>query len=79
MPQAYVKASDLPQVIPVFPLQGVILLARGQLPLNVFEPRYLNMVDDAMAGDRLIGMVQPTGGTRTLPALSPVGDRKSVV
>ncbi|MDQ1155003.1 LON peptidase substrate-binding domain-containing protein [Brevundimonas sp. SORGH_AS_0993] len=73
MPQAYVKASDLPQVIPVFPLSGVILLARGQLPLNVFEPRYLNMVDDAMAGDRLIGLVQPTGGTRALPGLSPVG------
>ena len=73
MPQAYVKASDLPQVIPVFPLSGVILLARGQLPLNVFEPRYLNMVDDAMAGDRLIGLVQPMGGTRALPGLSPVG------
>lgn len=73
MPQAYVKASDLPQVIPVFPLQGVILLARGQLPLNVFEPRYLNMVDDAMGGDRIIAMVQPSGGPAQLPSLSPVG------
>lgn len=73
MPQGYVKASDLPQVIPVFPLAGAIVLPRGQLPLNIFEPRYLNMVDDAMAGDRIIGMIQPAGGPRTTPALSPVG------
>jgi Lon protease-like protein len=71
--QGYVKAADLPQVIPVFPLPGAILLPRGQLPLNIFEPRYLNMIDDAMAGDRIIGMVQPQGGPRTLPGLSPVG------
>lgn len=73
MPQGYVRALDLPQVIPVFPLSGVILLARGQLPLNIFEPRYLNMVDDAMAGDRIIGLIQPTGGEPTQPTLSPVG------
>lgn len=73
MPQSYVRALDLPQVIPVFPLAGAIVLARGQLPLNIFEPRYLNMVDDAMAGDRIIGMVQPHGGSPTLPGLSPVG------
>ena len=54
----YLHAGDLPQVIPVFPLDGVLLLPRGQLPLNIFEPRYLNMIDDVMAGDRLIGMVQ---------------------
>jgi Lon protease-like protein len=71
--QGYVKASDLPQVIPVFPLQGVLLLPRGQLPLNIFEPRYLNMIDDAMAGDRVIGMVQTTGGSRARPKLSPIG------
>ena len=73
MPQGYVRALDLPQVIPVFPLGGTILLPRGQLPLNIFEPRYLNMVDDAMAGDRMIGLVQPNGGTPVLPSLSPVG------
>ncbi len=73
MAQGYVKAADLPQVIPVFPLPGAILLPRGQLPLNVFEPRYLNMVDDAMAGDRIIGMVQPKGGPQRLPGLSPIG------
>ena len=73
MAQGYVRAADLPQVIPVFPLPGAILLPRGQLPLNIFEPRYLNMVDDAMAGDRIIGMIQPQGGSPRLPGLSPVG------
>ncbi|GAA0615015.1 LON peptidase substrate-binding domain-containing protein [Brevundimonas kwangchunensis] len=73
MAQSYVKAADLPQVIPVFPLSGVLLLPRGQLPLNIFEPRYLNMIDDAMAGDRLIGMVQPSGGAASLPRLSQIG------
>lgn len=73
MPQGYIRSADLPQVIPVFPLAGAILLPRGQLPLNIFEPRYLNMVDDAMAGDRMIGMVQPAGGPAKLPRLSPVG------
>ncbi len=73
MAQGYIRAADLPQVIPVFPLSGILLLPRGQLPLNIFEPRYLNMVDDAMAGDRIIGMVQPSGGLSRLPTLSPVG------
>jgi Lon protease-like protein len=71
--QGYIKAADLPQVIPVFPLSGILLLPRGQLPLNIFEPRYLNMIDDAMAGDRIIGMVQPLGGPQSLPRLSPIG------
>ena len=74
MAQGYVKASELPQVIPVFPLPGSILLARGQLPLNVFEPRYLNMVDDAMAGDRIIGLIQPLTRLDTpQPPLARVG------
>ena len=46
--------------LPLFPLTGVVLLPRGQLPLNVFEPRYLELVDDALSGKRLIGMIQPT-------------------
>ena len=73
MAQGYHRAADLPQVIPVFPLPGAILLPRGQLPLNIFEPRYLNMIDDAMAGDRIIGMIQPRPGARAQPGLSPVG------
>ena len=73
MAQGYVKAADLPQVIPVFPLPGAILLPRGQLPLNIFEPRYLNMIDDAMAGDRVIGLIQPAGGPASQPGLTAVG------
>ena len=52
--------DDLPAEIPVFPLSGVLLLPGGHLPLNIFEPRYLAMVDEALAGDRIIGMVQPS-------------------
>ena len=51
--------DELPPVIPIFPLTGVLLLPRGRLPLNIFEPRYLAMVSDALAYPRLIGMVQP--------------------
>jgi uncharacterized protein len=56
---AYRGPGDLPDVIPVFPLAGALLLPRGQMPLNIFEPRYVQMVDDALAGRRLIGMIQP--------------------
>jgi hypothetical protein len=52
--------DDLPKTIPIFPLTGALLLPRGALPLNVFEPRYLTMVDDALAAMRAIGMIQPT-------------------
>lgn len=71
---AYRRLSDLPQLIPVFPLDGALLLPGGELPLQIFEPRYLNMVDDAMAGDRMIGMIQTkAGGDRTRPILADVG------
>ena len=59
--ERYRSPSDLPARIPVFPLRGAIVLPRTTLPLNVFEPRYLAMVDDALRGDRLIGIIQPTG------------------
>jgi Lon protease-like protein len=56
----YLGPGELPQVIPVFPLPGALLLPRGQMPLNIFEPRYLAMVDDSFRdGHRLIGMIQP--------------------
>lgn len=58
------KRRDLPQTLPIFPLGGVILLPGARLPLNIFEPRYLEMTEDALAGDRLIGMVQPSGDAR---------------
>lgn len=62
---------DLPAVIPVFPLAGALLLPRGQMPLNIFEPRYLAMIDDALRdGHRLIGMIQPDP-TRSGPAHTP--------
>ena len=59
MTDRYRKPIDLPPTIPVFPLQGCILLPRSTLPLNVFEPRYLEMLDDVLAGDRIIGIIQP--------------------
>lgn len=55
----YRTPQDLPRLIAVFPLPGVLLLPRAQLPLNVFEPRYVAMVNDAMSGERVIGMIQP--------------------
>jgi Lon protease-like protein len=55
------RPEDLPEILPLFPLSGVLLLPGGKLPLNIFEPRYLAMVEAAMAQKRLIGMVQPTG------------------
>ena len=59
--------DNLPSVIPMFPLPSALLLPGGHLPLNIFEPRYLAMIDAALTSpDRLIGMVQPV-------------DRKSVV
>jgi hypothetical protein len=68
---------DLPEVIPVFPLPGALLLPRGQMPLNIFEPRYLAMIDDALRdGHRLIGMIQPDAahqGTADKPTLFKVG------
>jgi Lon protease-like protein len=53
------KLEDLPEEFPVFPLSGALLLPGGRLPLNIFEPRYLAMVEDSLASGRLFGMVQP--------------------
>lgn len=55
----YLTENDLPKTLPVFPLTGALLLPGAQLPLNIFEPRYLAMFDDALASHRLIGMIQP--------------------
>ena len=74
MAVGYHKLSDLPALIPVFPLDGALLLPGSQLPLQIFEPRYLNMVDDAMSGHRMIGMIQTMGGgDRARPHLAEVG------
>jgi len=79
MNSTYHQPSDLAEVIPVFPLAGALLLPRGQMPLNIFEPRYLAMVDDALRlGHRLIGMIQPDNahpgsGSEARPYLYRVG------
>lgn len=56
---SYRRLGDLPSLVPIFPLPAVLLLPSGRLPLNIFEPRYLQMIDVALAGDRIIGMIQP--------------------
>lgn len=73
---SYKTPEDLPGVIPIFPLAGALLFPRALLPLNIFEPRYLAMVDDAMKGSRVIGMIQPDeskGGAPSAPALFSTG------
>jgi len=76
-PRRYRTIADLPTVIPVFPLIGALLLPRTRLPLNIFEPRYLAMIDHAMDTYRLIGMVQPKDPNADMmvgaPQLSDVG------
>src|ERR1700692_4564995 len=73
----YRGAADLPEIVPVFPLAGALLLPRGQMPLNIFEPRYLAMVDDGLrSGHRLIGMIQPDPahpGLEDKPTLYQIG------
>ena len=77
MNATYQGPGDLAAVIPVFPLPGALLLPRGQMPLNIFEPRYVAMVDDALrGGHRLIGMIQPDPahpGPENKPNLYKVG------
>lgn len=77
MNAVYQGPADLPEVIPVFPLPGALLLPRGQMPLNIFEPRYLEMIDDAMASrHRLIGMIMPDAahpGPEDKPNLYRIG------
>ena len=66
--------ADLPETIPVFPLPGALLLPRARLPLNIFEPRYLAMLDDCLRSDhRLIGMVQPIEDSANPPRLHRIG------
>ena len=73
---AYSGPQEMPETVPVFPLSGALLLPRGQMPLNIFEPRYMAMVDHAMQRDRLIGIVQPNpdkGDTGQLYSVGCVG------
>jgi uncharacterized protein len=67
--------AALPTTLPIFPLPGVLLLPHGRLPLRIFEPRYLAMTRDALAGERLIGMVQPNDPivSDANPPVYPIG------
>ena len=67
---AYKGPGDCPGTIPVFPLPGALLLPRGQMPLNIFEPRYLAMIDHALRTERVIGMVQPDAEAGDKPLAS---------
>ncbi|NKN33611.1 LON peptidase substrate-binding domain-containing protein [Marichromatium bheemlicum] len=72
------KFADLPTELAVFPLPGAVLMPGVQLPLNIFEPRYLRMVNDVLAADHLLGMIQPqdvhdTEEPAETPSLHPVG------
>jgi len=70
----YHTIAELPSVLPVFPLPGALLLPRSDLPLNIFENRYLKMFDDALATHRMIGIIQPLAGDdRSKPELSRIG------
>ena len=76
MPPLIARLDELPDVFPVFPLSGALLLPGGRLPLNIFEPRYLAMTEDALAAGRMFGMVQPDPArptSTTGPALYRVG------
>jgi Lon protease-like protein len=81
MRKDYHAFSDLPHSLPLFPLTGAVLLPRGALPLNIFEPRYLEMIDYALQGDRLVGMIQPSESEETVlrPKLSQVGCAGKIV
>ncbi len=81
MSQHYKHLEDLPRELPVFPLPQAILLPRSRLPLNIFEPRYLAMIDAAMSGDRLVGMIQPASLDHSAepPALSRVGGAGRII
>ncbi len=67
------KIDHLPNKIPVFPLSNFIIFPRTTVPLNVFEPRYIDMVDDAMKSNRIIGMIQPKKSDQNIPLLYNVG------
>jgi Lon protease-like protein len=64
--------SALPDTLPIFPLSGVVLMPQARLPLNIFEPRYLAMVEDALGSGRMIGMIQPATSHNPINATPPV-------
>ena len=67
------KIDHLPNKIPVFPLSNFIIFPKTTVPLNIFEPRYIDMVDDAMKSNRIIGMIQPKKSNQNIPMLYNIG------
>ena len=67
------KKEDLPSKIAIFPLSNFIIFPQTNVPLNIFEPRYIQMIDDAMKGNRIIGMIQPKKNDQTIPMLYNIG------
>ena len=71
--------KELPETLPIFPLPGVIILPQGSLPLNIFEPRYISMVEDVLGNNRIIGMIQPNPGSNKNKGLYPIGCASKIV
>ena len=67
------ETNNLPKTIPVFPLSNFIIFPKTTVPLNIFEPRYIEMINDAMSGNRIIGMIQPKNNTPVKPSLYYIG------
>ena len=67
------EKNNLPKTIPVFPLSNFIIFPKTTVPLNIFEPRYIEMINDAMSGNRIIGMIQPKSNTASKPSLYDIG------
>ena len=71
--------KELPDILPIFPLPGVIVLPNGNLPLNIFEPRYISMVEDALGKNRMIGMIQPNPVSKKDNGLYPIGCASKII
>ena len=69
------KKEDLPKKIPVFPLSNFIIFPKTTVPLNIFEPRYIDMINDSMKSDKMIGMIQPKNSyiEQNIPELHDIG------
>ncbi len=65
--------NNLPKTIPIFPLSNFIIFPKTTVPLNIFEPRYIEMINDAMSSDRIIGMIQPKNNIQSKPSLYDIG------
>ena len=74
-----INYKDLPEILPIFPLPGVIVLPQGNLPLNIFEPRYISMIEDVLGKNRMIGMIQPNPGSKINNGLYPIGCASKII